>query len=253
MSKGFGLNPKSNNLKAIFINFKSIIMYRILKNISFSLCFLSIFCLNLQAQKAKPDLRLPLQKEDGNNMYRSNEITELDLLHALDFMGVRIQKFKLGRFDQKYKLHIFAETYEKGEIVKTDTLLADDNQYHFFERGETNYFLDYIDQLKFITKSEDNRSEIRLHTYKLSTKTEIELKKWDDRQFYNWRFFTDAHWELNKKIPLMVFASSWKDKRYDFHRFCGVVNLKEGEEGTEELLEESPTYVMFSYQVSLID
>ena len=165
-------------------------------------------------------------------------------------MGVRVQKFKLGRFDQKYQLHIFAETYEKGEIVKTDTLLAEDNQYAYFEAGEENYFLDYIDQLKFITKSEDNHSEVRLYTYALSTKMDIELQKWDDQQFYNWRFYTDAHWELNKKIPLMVFASSWEDKRYGFHRFCGVVNLTEGDKDSKELLQESPTYVLFSYQVS---
>lgn len=228
-------------------------MYHALKTISSCLCFLFLICLHVQAQKVKPDSRIPILKEDGLNRYRSNEITQLDLLQALDFMGVRVQKFNLGRFDQKYQLHILAETYEKGEIVKTDTLLAGDNQYHYYERGEKNYFLDYIDQLKFISKSEDNRSEVRLHTYAFSTKMEIELEKWDDQQFYNWRFFTDAHWELDKKIPLMVFASSWKDKRHDFHRFCGVVNLEEGDKGTEELLQESPTYVMFSYQVSPID
>ena len=132
-------------------------------------------------------------------------------------------------------------------------MLADDNRYHYYERGEKNYFFDYLDQLKFITKSEDNHSEVRLHTYKVITKTEIELKKWDEQQFYTWRSFTDAHWELNKKVPLMVFASSWKDKRFDFHRFCGVVNLKEGDKGTEELLQESPTYVVFSYQISPVD
>lgn len=225
-------------------------MYPILKVISSCLCFLLLICLNVEAQKAKPDTRIPLVKEDGLNRYQSDEITQLDLLHALDFMGVRVQKFNLGNFDQKYQLHILAETYEKGVIVKTDTLLADNNQYHYFEVGQTDYFFDYIDQLKFITKSEDNRSEVRLHTYALSTQHKIELPKWDNQQFYNWRSFTDAHWELNKKVPLMVFASSWKDKHYDFHRFCGVVNLKEGEEGTEELLQESPAYVMFSYLVS---
>lgn len=225
-------------------------MYSTFKTISSCLCFLLLICLNVQAQKVKPDHRSSLQKEDASNQYRSDEITQLDLLHAMDFAGIRVQKFNLGQFDQKYQLYIFADTYEKGKIVKTDTILANDNEYHYYERGEKKYFLDYIDQLKFITKTEDNRSEIRLHTYAMSTKKEIELNKWDDQQFYNWRFFSDAQWELNKKIPLMVFASSWQDKRYDFHRFCGVVNLEEGEEGTEELLQESPTYVLFSYQVT---
>jgi hypothetical protein len=44
----------------------------------------------------------------------------------------------------------------------------------------------------------------------------------------------------------MVFASSRIDKQRSFQRFCVAVHL----EGTEELLRESPTYVMFSYQIS---
>ena len=223
------------------------------KIISSSLCFLIFASLNLAGQEVKTDTRLPILKEDGLDRYRSHEITTLDLLHALDFTGVRVHKFNLGRFDKKYQLHILAETFDKGVVVRIDTFLAEDNQYAYFEQGETNYFLDFIDQLKFITKTEDNRAVVRLYTYALSTKMEIELKKWDDQQFYNWRFYSDAHWELNKKIPLMVFASSWKDKRLDFHRFCGVVNLREGDKGTEELLKESPTYILFSYRVSTVD
>ena len=61
----------------------------------------------MQAQEVKPDTRIPLLKEDGLNQFKSNEITQLDLLHALDFMDVRIQKFNLGKFDQKYQQHIF--------------------------------------------------------------------------------------------------------------------------------------------------
>jgi hypothetical protein len=203
----------------------------------------------VRAQEVKPDTRIQLLKEDGLNRYYSQDITQLDMLQALDFMGVRIRKFDLGTFDQKYQLHIYVETYRDGEVVKTDTMLAYDNEYHYYEQGEKDCFLDYIDQLKFYTKTEDNRSEVRLHTYAMSTKLDIELERWSDEQFYNWRFFKDAQWELNRKIPLMVFASSWEDKRYGFHRFCGVVNLEEGEEGTEELLEYSPAYVLFSYEV----
>jgi hypothetical protein len=208
---------------------------------------------NLSAQQAKPDPRMQLLKEDPNNKFRSHEITQLDLLHALEVVGIGVQKFELGRFDREYQLHIFAETYENGEITRTDTLWADNNEYVYFERGETDYFVDYIDQLKFITKSEDNRCELRMHTYAFSAKRAIELRKWDDDQFYNWRAYSDTHWELNKKVPLMVFASSWEDKQYGFHRFCGVVTLREGTEGTRELLESSPTYVMISYRVSPVE
>lgn len=224
----------------------------------FTFLFYLLLCLPLVqppllAQKAKPDFRPSLLKEDPNNELQSDEITQLDLLHALDFAGIGVNKFRLGRFDQTYQLHIFADTYENGEITRTDTLLAGDNEYIYFERGEKDYFVDYIDQLKFVTKTDDNHCELRLHTYAFSSRKEISLKKWDDQQFYNWRTYSDTRWTINKQIPLMVFASSWEDKEYGFHRFCGTVNLREGEAGTEELLESSPTYVKISYRVSPVE
>lgn len=217
------------------------------KDILFLLLTLTLS--TLQAQEVQPDRRIQLLKEDSHNRYQSNSITNLDMLQALEFAGIQIMKFDLGQFDEPYKLYLISETYEKGRVVNTDTILSGDNRYHYFQTGQEEVFYDYMDQLKFITKDDDHKSEIRLHTYKMSTKFNITLDKWDDRQFYNWRYFSNTHWKLDKKVPLMVFASSWKDKRYDFHRFCGRVILEEGEEGTEELLQESPAYVLFSYLV----
>lgn len=212
--------------------------------------FLMVNSILIQGQEVKSDKRIQLIKEDAHNLYQSTSITQLDLLQALDFAGIQVKKFNLGKFDKRYRLHIFAETYEEGKVVDIDTLVAGDNRYHHYQVGTEDYFFDYLDQFKFLTKDDDNKSEIRLHTYKMSMTTKIELKKWDDKQFYNWRSFDESHWKLNKKVPLMVFASSWKDKKFNFQRFCGVVKLTEGHEDTLELLEESPTYVLFSYQVS---
>lgn len=93
----------------------------------------------------KPDTRIQLLKEDGLNRYRSQDINQLDMLQALDFMGVRIRKFDLGTFDQKYQLHIYAETYRNGEVVKTDTMFAYDKEYHYYEQDEkgTEELLEY--------------------------------------------------------------------------------------------------------------
>ncbi|MBX2876975.1 MAG: DUF5041 domain-containing protein [Saprospiraceae bacterium] len=220
------------------------------KTFSMLLLLVLVNFASLQAQDVTPDRRLQLLKEDVHNRYQSNNITHLDMLQALEFAGIQIMKFDLGQFDERFKLYLITETYENGKLVETDTILSGDNRYHYFQRAQEGVFHDYMDQLKFITKDDDNKSEIRLHTYKMSTKFKIELEKWDDRQFYNWRYFRGTHWQLNEKVPLMIFASSWKDKRYDFHRFCGRVVLEEGEEGTEELLQESPAYVLFSYIVS---
>jgi hypothetical protein len=49
---------------------------------------------------------------------------------------------------------------------------------------------------------------------------------------------------------LLIFASSWKDKTYNFHRFCGVVSLKENDKQTNELLTSSPKYYLISYKVT---
>lgn len=51
---------------------------------------------------------------------------------------------------------------------------------------------------------------------------------------------------MGKKIPLMVFASSWKDETYGFERFCGVAYLTENGEYTNQLLTQSPSYIVIS-------
>ena len=80
-----------------------------------------------------------------------------------------------------------------------------------------------------------NRKDLMNTRVKVETK-EINLGKTDNRQFYNWREYEETKWKLNEKVPLLIFASSWLDKEYNFHRFCGVVNLKENDERTQELL-----------------
>lgn len=204
----------------------------------------------LQAQKMKSDHRMQVLKEDGNDQYQSTEITTLDVLHALSLQGIQIMKFDIGKFDKRYMMRIFAETYEDGKVTAVDTIFAATNQYHYFERGEENYFQDYLDQLKFIVKADSNTSKVKLHTYKVVIPTSVKLKKEHEQQFFLWRSFSDSHWQLNKRIPLMVFASSWWDDQYKIHRFCGVVRLREKDKDTEELLQKSPTYIMISYEVN---
>jgi hypothetical protein len=181
-------------------------------------------------------------------MYNVSEITTLDLLEALDLASIRIFKFGLGSFDKEYKFQIFADEYLDGKLVNTDTLLDHTNVYGFFI--EEDYFPGFIDQLKIFTKTEENQSELRLNTYAFSIKKEVSLNINDERQFFIWREYKDATWKLNQKVPLLVFASSWLDKKYDFHRFCGVVKLAENEKDTKELLKSSPNYITISYKVS---
>ncbi len=216
------------------------------------LLFLAI-CSGVEGQKQKADLRPVFQKEDPFNKFQAEEVTRLDILHAFDAIDVGIYKFDLGKFDQAYQLYVFADTYENGKLTSIDTLFSETNEYIYFEAGEKDYRVDLYDQIKIITRQDENTSELRINTYAFSLKREVKLKQWEEEQFFNWRAYGDTYWKLNEKIPMLVFASSWKDKRYGFQRFCGVVVLDNEEKDTWELLNNSPTYAVISYKVVPLD
>lgn len=194
------------------------------------------------------DTRPQLEKEDSNDMYTQSNISTLDLLEALELAGVRAHKFNIGKMEKEYKFLMFADEYINGKLVKTDTLVDYTNEYGFWIDEEYNP--GYIDQIKVFTKTEENLATINIRTYALGTTKEINLGKTDTRQFYNWRAYKDTQWKLNTKVPLLIFASSWLDKQYNFHRFCGVVNLKDNDPRTQELLDYSPNYVVLSYKIA---
>ena len=210
---------------------------------------LTCLSVSLYSQTKKAlDTRAQLEKEDSNDLYNQSKITTLDLLEALDLASIRIHKFKIGTFDKEFKIQILADEYINGELIKSDTLLDIINDYGFWVNGEYNQ--GFIDQIKIFTKTEDNNSILRIRTYSLTTQKEITLAKSDERQFFIWREYKDTHWTLNKKTPLLIYASSWLDKKYNIQRFCGVVKLKENDEKTIELLTSSPNYIIVSYIVT---
>jgi len=204
---------------------------------------------NLFSQQYQRDTRIQILKEDGNNLYKSDQITDIDLLQALELSGISINKFQIGSFDKKYNLLILIDEYKDYKIVKSDTLFNDTNEYIYFRTGEKEYFKDYIDQIKIISKTQDTVLTFQFITYGVRFKKEIHHKKYDKESFYNFRTYSNTRWELNVKIPLLVYASSWKDKQYGFQRFCGVVDLSSNIEKTNELLNSSPHYYSISYLI----
>jgi hypothetical protein len=210
------------------------------------ICNLSSLC--SQSQIKDIDSRTQLKKEDGLNFYNEESISKLDLIQALEIASVKIHKFQIGEFNKKLRLQIFADKYEDGKLIETDTLLDYNNEYIYFvdEKLKRNF----VDQIKFFSKTDDNKSEITLQTYALSTKGKIELEKKRDKQFYLWREYTDTKWKLDEKISLMIFASSWFDESINLDRFCGVVKLNDNDDDTDELLTFSPNYVLINYRIS---
>jgi hypothetical protein len=208
---------------------------------------ITLLPLSAISQEALKDNRTQLQKEDSFNLYNQEDITTLDMLEALDLASIRIHKFALGRFDKKYNLQIIADEYYQGKIVNTDTLVDYNNTYLYWI-DEKDYG-GVIDQIKIFTKTDNNQAELMIKTYSMSTRKEVSLDIEDERQFFVWRAFENAEWKLEQKVPLLVFASSWLDKKYDFHRFCGVMKLNEGERDTKKLFRDSPNYILISYRV----
>ena len=207
---------------------------------------------NLFSQQHKTDTRIQILKEDESNFYKSDQITNLDLIEALELSGISINKYDLGKFDKKYKFTILVDEYKAGKILKSDTIFNFDNEYVYFVEGKQNYFTDYIDQLKVFAKIIDTTLTFQFAAYGISFPYVIHFKKYTKESNYYFRSYQDTKWSLNEKIPLLIYASSWKDEKGGFQRFCGVANLSRNNAKTDELLSYSPHYYMISYIIKEI-
>lgn len=215
-------------------------------------CFTLLIIENVISQEYKPDNRSQLLKEDDVNKYKSENISKLDLLEALEFSGIRIHKFDLGKFDKKYDLCFFVDKYTNGVLTNSDTIMITDNTYHYYLDDDDVYYIDFINQVKVTSKLEDGVLKLKFNTYAQWFFHEIEFETTDKRQFFNIRDFEDAEWKQNEKIPLFIFASSWLDTKNDIHRFCGAVTLRQNDKDTELLLERSPLYYVINYKIEKV-
>ena len=215
--------------------------------LSLSCCLLTVSA--AYSQELKKDNRAQQLREDRRNELHSGEMTQLDLLQALSFMGVRIHKFKLPEFDQEYLIRVVADEYYGGTLVKTDTLLTADAMYHYWEAGKTEYFLDYIDQVKVFTQDRDDESYIQFNLYNTEVRKPLKYRKVNENSNYTWRTYEKQKIELSKKTPLLLLGSSWPDHLYGFERFCGVAVLNENDLRTQELFDNSPHYFIISLQL----
>ena len=165
-----------------------------------------------------------IEKEDPLNLYNSAKINSIDFLEALDILGIQIHKVELGEFDEKKNLILLIEEFESGILKSVDTLSLTSNEYYesFNENGSPN--MGFINQIKFFTKTENERSELIVKTYQGQiAKRLVKLKKTDNNQFFLWRNYKETNWKADKKVPLLIFASSWFDESINNHRFCGIL------------------------------
>ena len=221
-------------LNANLITMKKLtILFLLLTNLIFS-------------QEFKEDNR---PQEEIEFYSKSNDIQKLDILQALDELGVQIHKFDLGDFEKKYNLTIIVEKFQESRIIKKDTIFNSNNTYEYYD-DEGNAYYDFIKELKIITKELEEESKLLLNINGYKRNMKIHLPKSNDITFFEWREYKDTEWKLNKKTPLLMYASSWRDKDYDIERFCGVRYLDENSEGEEEIFTYSPNYAIISYKIT---
>lgn len=196
----------------------------------------------------KADPRNQIEKENPMDFHNPEETSMQDVLEGFEALGLYINKFELGKFDKNYSIVLTSDEYEDGKLIGIDTLAQFSSTYVYFDSQKPYY--DFLDKIKIITKVNGNKSDFHLKTYAMSTKNVIELNRKNKNSTFHWRTYKETSWKLNKKVPLMVFASSWRDEAYGFERFCGVMHLTENGKYTNELLSFSPAYAIISYRVT---
>jgi hypothetical protein len=219
-----------------------------MKKIILLTLFVWFLQLSIKSQDLKKDNRPQKFKEDSRGNFQSDIITTIDFLQAMELIGLKIHKFDIGTFNQEYSLHFILKEYSNGEIVTTDTIMNIDNTYSFYE-GDVRY-LDFINQIKIFTQQEKDQLKIKISTYGKSLQTKIDYEVSDIDQNYFVRYYSNTSWVENTDIPLFVFASSWKDEKYGFYRFCGSTQLDDKDDDTKTLLKLSPHYFKWSYIIS---
>lgn len=215
-----------------------------------------VMFINTYGQKYHKDTRNETCKNNPLNMYKSSVINDIDILKSLALLGINIYKFNTGTFDKKYNITINMDEYVDGVKISSKKIIQGNNLYYFSTDSiyteDSEVLYNYIDQLSFYTKKDNNIVNIEVSTYATNSRATISEKKDRNSQFYSWRYYKETKWTLNEDIPLLVYASSWFDRKNNFERFCGIAVLEKNNRDTKELLDNSPHYICFSYKVTEI-
>ena len=220
--------------------------------ITFFSALISISAIAQDIQYRK-DERPQNVKEDTYNQYQVNDISEIDILKALEMLGIRIFNIPISpAFEKEFFLSLMLDEYVDGKMINSKDIIPNhpllkSNTYRHEQDGV--WYFDYISRITIFSKDNDTTLSLTVRSLAGSfSGASLHKKKLREGQFYLWRAYRKKEWKLNEVVPMLVFASSWHDGR--FERFCGTVDLSEDEEATKELLEKSPHYFVLSLKVS---
>jgi len=228
--------------------------------VTFISALLSINAIS-QDIKYRKDERSQNAKEIFFSAYQSNHTSEYEynILRALEIAGIRIFNIPISPvFEKEYNFSVNLIEYVNGEKVKSQDII-------YTHRGKNVYLhssddpipikpgtvpsFDFIPKLTFFSKENDTTVFLTVEHYGGTSRRPLKKNKVRDRQFYNWRVYSQIDWKLNEEVPLLVFASSWYDERIKQDRFCGIDDLSLDEKATKELLDFSPHYYVISLKV----
>jgi len=201
-----------------------------------------------QDPQYRKDDRSPNEILDRGNQYQVNSISELDILKALEMVGVRIFDIPFSPvFDKGYRFFLQLDEYAGGE--KTNSRSIPFNNTYRYVKDSIMYF-DYMPKLTIFAHDNDTVQTLQISFYG-GAMGGIKLNKKKERasQSYLWRAYSKKDWKLNEEVPLLVYGSTWYDARFNIERFCAVIDLSLSEEATQELFDNSPHYFVLSLKV----
>lgn len=184
------------------------------------------------------------EKNDSLIKTEQQTVNMDDIIAALEISGIQIFKFNTGDFDRKLELIIQLEEYSADTLKQKVILYEGKNWFNSYK--EKQLIERFVDQLRIITKKGDNNCILSIDLQGTTLDRQFSIEKTYDRQFFLWRPYAETNWALNKKVPLMAYISSWRDKK-GYIRHCGVRRLKNNSEDTDQFFSNSPNYFILSY------
>ena len=177
------------------------------------------------------------------------DITEKDVIEALQFAGIDIFKFPVNSFDKNLRFYVVADEYtQSGGLKRVDTLLTFDTEYHEYS-ADQHQVTKHIDSFRFLTKVLNNSYDnvyLYVSANNVSAWRELHVAKEFNRKHY-WVRFAQQETEIGKTIPLLFFGSEWDDviDGRKVTRFCSHNELKP--ELSDPTIKYIPHYFIISY------
>ncbi|MFA6540895.1 MAG: DUF5041 domain-containing protein [Bacteroidota bacterium] len=185
---------------------------------------------------------------------RFQDISNKDVIEALQFAGIDIFKIPLDSIKQNYGFSIIADEYvTKDSIIFSDTLLS-----YFTVYGKYNEKMKaedaFIDHFRFVSKILNNSYEkifLLISTNSVETWREMTIDKKYARKHY-WVRFAKQPQVIGQKIPLLFYGSEWDNiiNGKKVPRYCSREELTK--ELNDPTIKFIPHFFIISYELNTL-